>query len=271
MVRQVRRWLPTRAIVVVTDSSFAALELLWALSQMSRPVHIITRLRLDAQLYQPAPPRRPKQMGRPRKVGKRLPSLKALVNNPYTPWQTVEIKDWYGQGNYLLHIASATAVWYKTGMPSVPIRWVLIKDPKGKFETQALLCTDLTTTPVQILQWFRLRWQMEVTFEEARAHLGLESQRQWSPLAIMRTTPALLALFSIVTAVAHQQQKQHPFELSKAAWYRKALPTFADALALVRQQLWQMQTFQMSSADVDTVKVPRALFNIWSDLLCYAA
>ena len=271
MLRQVRRWLPERAIVVVADSSFAAFEFLWALSQMSPAVHVVTRLRLDAELYQPAPLRRPKQMGRPRKVGKRLPSLKALVNNPYTPWQTVEIKDWYGQGDYPLHVTSATAVWYKTGMPAVPIRWVLIKDPKGKFDTQALLCTDLMATPVQILQWFRSRWQVEVTFEEARAHLGVESQRQWSSQAIVRTTPALLALFSIVTIVAHQQQKQHPFELPQAAWYQKTLPTFADALALVRQQLWQMQTFQMSSADVDTIKIPRALFNTWSDLLCYAA
>ncbi len=102
---------------------------------------------------------------------------------------------------------------FQTGMPAVPIRWVLSKDPKGKFDTQALLCTDLMATFVQILQWFRSRWQVEVTFEEARAHLGVESQRQWSSPAIMRTTPALLALFSIVTIVAHQQQKQHPFEL----------------------------------------------------------
>jgi len=118
----------------------------------------------------------------------------------------------------------------------------------------------LTATPVQILQWFRSRCRSH--FEEARAHLGLKSQ--WSSRAIARTTPALLALFSIVTLVAHQQLLQHPFELP--AWYQKTLPTFADALALVRQQLWQMQTFQMSSADVDTVS-PRALFNTWSDLL----
>jgi len=85
-------------------------------------------------LNQPAP-LRPQTNGTSRKVGKRLPGLKALVNNP-TPWQTVEMKDWYGQGDYL-HVTSATAVWYKTGMPAVPIRWVLIKDPKGKFETQA--------------------------------------------------------------------------------------------------------------------------------------
>jgi len=107
--------------MVVVDSSFAALELLWALCQMSRPVHIITRLRLDAQLYR-APLRRSNKWAP--KVGKRLPGLKALVNNPYTPWQTVEMKDWYGRGDYPLHVTSATAVWYKTGMPAVPIRWV---------------------------------------------------------------------------------------------------------------------------------------------------
>lgn len=271
MVRQVRRWCPQRAIMLVADSSFAALELLWALTVMSVPVHVVTRLRLDAALYQPPPPRQPKQMGRPRKVGKRLPTLKALIENPYTPWQTLVIKDWYGQGDYTLQIASHTAVWYHTGLPALPIRWVLVKDPKGKFETQALLCTDLTTQPLQILQWFRQRWQLEVTFEEVRAHLGVESQRQWSPLAILRTTPALFALFSIVVTLAHQEQTQHPFDLPNTAWYHKSVPTFADALALVRQQLWQFRIFQLSDGETDTVNVPRVFFNCWSDLLCYAA
>ena len=271
MLTQVRRWLPHRAIVLVADSSFAALELLEALRQLSTPVHVVTRLRLDAALYHPAQSRQEKQMGRPRKVGKRLPTLKSLVDNPYTPWHTVVLKDWYGHGDYTLQITSHTAVWYHTGLPAVPIRWVLLKDPKGQFQPQALLCTDTSAQPIQILHWFRQRWQLEVTFEEVRAHLGVESQRQWSSLAIARTTPALLALFSIVTVITHQQLLQHPFDLPKAAWYQKTLPTFADALAFVRQQLWHMQTFQMSSTDVDTVQVPRALFSTWSDLLCYAA
>jgi len=107
-------------------------------------------------------------------------------------------------------------------------------------------------------------------FEEARAHLGLNLNVNGHH-GRLPALPCATCLFSIVTLVAHQQLLQHPFELPKAAWYQKTLPTFADALALVRQQLWQMQTFQMSSADVDTVKVPRALFNTWSDLLCYAA
>ncbi|MEA5465731.1 IS701 family transposase [Leptothoe sp. PORK10 BA2] len=271
MLTQVRRWLPTRAIVVVADSSFATLELLAALVKLPTPVHMVTRLRLDAQLYQPAPPRAPGTLGRPRKVGPRLPGLKALIDNPYTPWQTVVMEDWYGHGDYTLEIASSTAVWYHSGRPPVPIRWVLIKDPKRRFETQALLCTDVSTEPIQISTWFRLRWQVEVTFAEVRAHLGVETQRQWTDKAILRTTPALLALFSIVTALADQLQKQQPFTLPKTIWYHKTLPTFADALALVRQRLWQLKTFQMSMHEPEMVKVPVDLFNTWSDLLCYAA
>ncbi len=147
MLTQVHRWLPTRAMVAVADSSFAALDLLGALVTLPTPIHMVTRLRLDAQLYQPAPPRLPGTMGRPCKVGQRLPGLKALVDNPYTPWQTIVINDWYGQGDYTLEIASSTAVWYHTGRPAVPIRWVLIRDPKGRFDTQALLCTNLTAEP----------------------------------------------------------------------------------------------------------------------------
>jgi hypothetical protein len=271
MLKQVRRWLPERFIVLVGDSTFATLELLHAACQLPLPIHVVTRLRLDAALYHPAPQRQAKQLGRPRKVGQRLPALQELVGNPYTPWETMVLKDWYGQGNYTLQIASCTAVWYHTGLPPVPIRWVLIQDPQAHFPTQALLCTDLTAHPQQILQWFRWRWQVEVTFEEVRTHLGVETQRQWSPLAILRTTPALLALFSIVVLLAHQAQSLQPFQLPRTAWYDKPLPTFSDALALVRQRFWYVRLFQLSTPQTDTVNIPRSLFNCWSHLLCFAA
>jgi hypothetical protein len=212
---------------------------------------------LDAELWQPAPPRKPKQIGRPHKIGPRLPARKTRLADPDTPWQTIVLQDWYGHADYQLQITSDTAVWYKTGMPAVPMRWVLIRDPQGQFETQALLCTNLESTPIQIMQWFRQRWQVEVTFEEVRAHLGVETQRQWSHLAILRTTPALLALFSLITAMAHQSQFTDQLTCPRTAWYDKLTPTFADALALVRQQLWQIQTWQTSSANTDVVKVPR--------------
>ena len=269
MITQVRRWLPERSIVVVTDSSFAALELLNAALELPMPVHLVTRLRLDAALYQPAPLRLPKQTGRPRKVGKRLPTLKTVLSDATTVWQAVTMQRWYSGRDYTVELASGSAVWYHTGLPPVPIRWVLVRDPQGKFESQAFLCTDLAVAPEQILHWFRQRWQVEVTFEEVRAHLGVETQRQWSDLAILRTTPTLLGLFSLVTLMAHCLQANLP--LQQAAWYSKPLPTFVDALALVRCLFWKRRLFQTSTSANDMVKVPAALLECWTDLLCYAA
>ena len=131
-----------------------------------------------------------------------------------------------------VELTSQTAVWYRSGKPPVLIRWVLIRDPQGSFATQALLCTDPAADPTQILEWFVLRWQLEVTFHEVRTHLGVETQRQWSDLAIARTTPALLGLFSWTTLAAHALQKRRPMTQRKAAWYDKPSPTFVDAIAL---------------------------------------
>lgn len=271
MLVQVRRWLGNRPIVVVADSSFAALDFLAAVSHLPNPVHVVTRLRLDAALYQPAPPRDAHTIGRPRKVGQRLPTLKTRLEDSTTCWQSLTLEGWYGQQIYTLEWVSQTAVWYHTGLPPVPIRWVLVRDPLAKFESQAFLCTDQEATPAQILLWFRQRWQVEVTFQEVRAHLGVETQRQWSDLAIRRTTPALLALFSLVVLLTQRLHLQFTFSLSHTAWYRKQHPTFADALAFVRRYLWASRLFQTSRDDLEYVKVPRPIFDTWNDLLCHAA
>ncbi len=153
----------------------------------------------------------------------------------------------------------------------MPLRWVLVRDPQGAFATQALLCTDPGASPEQILGWFVLRWQLETTFQEARRHLGVETQRQWSDLAIRRTTPALLGLFSLVTLLAHQRMTRSTEAPRRAAWYRKPHPTFSDALALVRKELWAHATFRRSPADTDTVKLPREFVEHLTETLCYAA
>ena len=235
------------------------------------PTTSITRLRLDAALYEPAPPRDPHDIGRPRLKGKRLPSLAAIAGDPTTVWTPLTVAQWYGIGQRAVEVASATAVWYHPGQPTVSLRWVLIRDPQQKFATQALLCTDLQTTPGQILAWFVQRWQLEVTFEEARRHLGLETQRQWSDLAIARTTPALLGLFSLVALLADQRLSRSPVAIPLPTWSRKDHFTFADALALVRRELRACQTFRLSTNATDTVKVPRALIEHLTDTLCYAA
>jgi hypothetical protein len=268
MLLQAGRWLPERRLVAVTDTSFAALEFLAA---VRRHVCVITRLRLDANLFAPAPPRRPGQRGRPRRKGARLPKLEARLARADTPWQRVSVTDWYGKGERVIEAASGTAVWFHTGLPVVPIRWVLVRDPAGEFEPQAFLCTDDSVAPRQILQWFVWRWRLEVTFEEARAHLGIETQRQWSEKAIARTTPALLALFSLVTLWASDHRAQTAGSPRQASWYAKSSLTFSDAIAAVRSRLWCSESFATSQPGHDVVKIPRALFHRLTDTLCYAA
>ncbi len=271
MLLLVRRWWPERQIVAVADSTYASLKLLDRCRSLSKPVTFITRLRLDAALYEPAPPRRAGQMGRPRLKGERLPNLSVVAEDSSTAWRSITVADWYGKAERTLETTSATAVWYSTGLPAAPIRWVLVRDPQEEFATQALLCTDLGAKPEQILRWFALRWQMETTFQEARRHLGAETQRQWSELAIRRTTPTLLSLFSLVTLFAHQRMAQSMETVRRAAWYRKPSPTFSDALALVRKELWAHATFRRSLQEPDTVKVPRAFVEHLTETLCYAA
>jgi len=233
-------------------------------------VTFITRLRLDAALYEPAPERKPNQKGAPRKKGKRLPTLEQRLKSKATQWTQVTLTDCYGEGSRTVEIASGTAVWYHSGQPVVPLRWVLIRDPQGKFQPQALLCTDLTVDPVQIVIWFTLRWQLEVTFQEVRAHLGVETQRQWNDLAILRTTPALMGLFSLVTLFANAWREQDSLPIRRTAWYEKERPTFSDALALVRRHLWQSMTFCTSTSKRDVHKSLRLTVDRLTEGMCYA-
>ena len=117
----VRRWYPKREIVAVADRAYASLKLLESCRKLSDPITFVTRLRLDAALYEPAPPRRPHQIGRPRLKGERLPNLSEAAQNPATVWKLTKIANWYGSGERTVEIASATAVWYSTGLFAVPI------------------------------------------------------------------------------------------------------------------------------------------------------
>ncbi len=269
MIRLLGRWMPEREIVCVADSSFAVLELLDKVKTLPR-ASVITRLRLDAALYDPPPYRAPGTKGRPRLKGKRRPTLETMLADTRTQWTTVRVEQWYGEGPREVEVTTDTAVWYHTGKPPVVIRWVLMRDPKQSFKPQALLSTNLGHTPEQMLPWFVRRWTMEVTFEEVRAHLGMETQRQWNDRAIARTTPALLSLYSIVTLAAQLLIEKGATCVRSTAWYHKTRPTFADAIAWVRRQVWEHIHFSMSHQETDMIQIPRALFECFIDAVCYA-
>jgi hypothetical protein len=271
MLKQVRRWLPQRPIIFVGDGSYSVLELL--LTAIEQQITLVTRLRLDAGLYAPAPPKKPKgagRKGRPRLKGAKLPTLAQVAADPTTEWTRVQVPRWYSQKAREVEIVSGCCVWYNHGLLA-PIRWVLVRDPRGQFKTQALLCTDLLADPVQILSWFVQRWQLEVTFQEVRTHLGVETQRQWNDRAIDRTTPVLLGLFSLVTLLAHPLIEANGLLVRQASWYRKQQATFSDTLALVRYHLWRDTTFGMSGEAMDSAKVDALLLDRMIHTLCYAA
>ena len=230
---------------------------------------MITRLRLDAALHKPSPQRRSGKAGRPAVVGKRLPTLKQRLANPKTRWRRLRVTGWYGRGERMVEIVSATALWNHPGR-RVPIRYVLVRDPSGELEPQAFLCTDLEADPLDILRWFVRRWSIEVTFAEVRRHLGVETQRQSSDPAIDRTTPVLLGLFSLITLWANDLYTKHTPTVRTASWYQKSLPTFSDALAEIRRRLWT-QNLWMSRQEFDPAKITPATFNTLIDLACYAA
>jgi hypothetical protein len=257
MALQVRRWLPKRPLVIVADSSFAVIDLLWRLRQLKNPICMITRFRLDAALYEPAKSV-PGKLGRPRKKGKRLPTLEKTAEDKRTRWKHLTVQEWYGEKKRTIEITSNTAVWFHSGKPALPIRWVIIRDPKKVFQTQALLCTDVTASPEQIITWFVHRWQVEVTFHEVRTHLGVETQRQWADLSILRITPALLGLFSIVTLLANLHARKQKLPIQQTAWYIKKLPTFSDALSIVRETLHSHHYFRTSQFYHDIQKIPDA-------------
>ena len=268
LIEKVRRWQPEREIVLVGDGSYAAVALIQRCQRLKRPVRLVSRLRLDAALHdEPVPQPKSKRGPKPQK-GVRQPNLATRLKDPSTTWQRVTWP-WYGGEHKELDIVSGVSLWYHRGMPPVRIRWVLVRCPENSFEPTAFFCSDPTTTPEQIVGWFVGRWNIEVTFEEMRAQLGFETQRQWSDRAIERTTPCLFGLFSVVVAMA---LTLHPKELPlhQTSWYHKTEATFSDALAAVRQHLWNSFQFSTSTANADMQLIPSALLQTLQRVACYS-
>ena len=207
-------------------------------------------MRLDAQLFEfPVPEK--KKLGRKPVKGKRI-QLKALLNDPKQSWQ-IDTVDWYGGETRQIEYLTFTCLWYHAGFTPVTLRIVLVKTPGGKNEAEAFFSTDINLKPIQIIRYFVLRWNIEVTFEETRAHLGVETQRQWSDKAIARATPLLMGLFSFVTLVALKMHQIKPLiSMEAASWYdKKGDLTFSDIISVVKRSIWANKYFSKSQDSFD--------------------
>lgn len=253
MVRLVARWLGRRRWVLIGDGSYACVELGWEC--LSAQATLITRLRLDARLFAPPAPVPAGRRGRKPQKGAALAKLATRLDEALTQGDAVTVQ-WYGHAK-TLRLLSDTCLWHTPGYPPLPIRWVLVVDPTGEIDTQAFFTTDLTMTPARVVELFVWRWSLEVTFEETRRHLGVETQRQWSALAIARTTPLLLALYSLVCLMVYRWRDQWPLLARSTAWYLKPHATFSDCLALVRRTSWAAANFVNSTSDPDSLVISR--------------
>ena len=272
MIRLVRRWFPDRAIVLIVDGGLAAVKLGLRCCRLLVPVTCVSRLRLDAALYDPPLPPPPGKRGPKAKKGRRQMSLHSRLSDLTTVWTTVTTP-WYGGTQREVDLASGTALWYTPGEQPLPLRWVLVRDraKKRAFAPQAFFATDQNVSAEQIVEWFVLRWNEEVTFEEVRAHLGVETQRQWSEKAIARTTPALLGMFSLITLLGYRLTQDQPMPVRTAAWYTKQTATFSDVIALVRRYLWTTMKYTNSACKSGYVPIPSEVVHGLIDTFCYAA
>lgn len=266
VVRLLRRWLPAVPIEFVGDRAYSSIAL--GLRCQDEQITLITPLRLDANLFAPPPPRPPRQPGRPRVKGVQLPKLERVLTDPQTRWQTAELT-WYSEGPRKVAWCSATALWYHSGQRPLAIRWVVVRDLSGKHEPKAYLCTDETRPPLEIVQAYMQRWPLEVTFEESRAHLGVETQRQWSDTAIERSTPVVLGLYSLVALLGQALTRDGHVPVQQTAWYHKEQATFSDVLALVRRELWGNFRFCTSPDNPDLLLIPRAVLEQLAFAVCY--
>lgn len=266
MVSVVRRWFPTLPVTLLGDTAYSILEL--GGHCQKQHTTLITPFRLDSVIHEAPPERDAHTIGRPRVVGPRLPSLETVLADPNTPWQRLTL-GWYGQGERTLEICTGNALWYRAGYDPVPIRWVLTRDPQGKHPPKALFSTDQTLTAEQIVRTFMKRWSLETTFEESRAHLGIETQRQWSELAIDRTTPMLFGLYSLVALFGRALHPDGHIPVAQAAWYHKQTATFHDVLVEVRRHFWGDFSFSTAPTAPDVVLVSRDALDRLIKAVCY--
>ncbi len=269
LIRLIRRWQPDRQLVVTGDSGYGVVAL--ARTCRERGVTLVARLRLEAALYAPIPPQRAGKPGVKPKKGPRLPTPGAQLGDSATLWARQEVR-WYAGEVRDFDVTSGLALWHRDGEPPVPIRWVLLRDPSGKLRPTALFRTDQEATPAQTIAHYVGRWNIEVTFEEARRHLGIETQRQWSRCAIERTMPCLLGLFSLVALLADALHGAG-VPTRQSAWYAKPEATFLDALAAVRRHLWTCRQANSPTPihTSDVADSPALIFDALVEAACYAA
>ena len=263
-------WFPDRRFILLGDGGgYGSHALGRFCCRHRRHVALVSLFHPRANLYTLPPRRRKGQPGRPRVRGDKLPAPADVV--AATPRRKRATVGWYGGGKRRVEFVTGAGHWYKGGGGLVAVRWVFVHDCDGTHEDRYFYCTDPALSPSRIVTLYTGRWCIEVTFQEARAHLGLHTTRCWTQRSVLRAAPCLLGLFSVVALIARDLNRGHGPEPRVDPWYAKAEVTFADAIAAVRRLLWQETVLEEASRHEAFQKLAPDLRDLLLDRLSLAA
>jgi hypothetical protein len=268
LLRIVLRWFPDRHFVFAGDSGFGSHAMASFANRQHGRLSLVSRFAADANLYDPPPVVAGKKpSGRPRPKGAKQPAPQAVVAEATRQRLTVS---WYGGGHRRVEVVSAISQWYKAGQGLVAVRWVYVHDRTGTHRDDYLYSTDTTRTSQEIIEKYTGRWNIETTFQEARAYLGLETTRGWKRETVLRAAPCLLGLYTLVS-VRYWQLPASVKEDWGVRWTGKEAMTFSDAITAVRRWLWSDWVFATGGHDVAFAKLPHALQEVLLTALTPAA
>jgi hypothetical protein len=260
LLRILRRWFPERHFIFAGDSTYGSHELAFFAQGTKGRLHLVSHFYPDANLYEPPPPYAGK--GRPRVKGAKLPSPQEVVAQSQRRHLNVA---WYGGGRRDVEVVSGVGHWYKSGVGLVGVRWVYVHDRTGTHRDEYFYSTDGTMNPQEIVERYTGRWNIETTFQELRAYLGLETTRGWCAQTVLRTAPCLFGLYGVV-ALLYGQLSAEAQGQGEVDWVGKKGVTFSDAISAVRRWLWADWVFAKADHATAFAKLPEPL----REVLLYA-
>jgi hypothetical protein len=253
LLRVLLRWFPRRQFVLAGDTTYGSHELAFFAQGTRGRLHLVSHFHPDANLYGPPPPYA--GQGRPRQKGAKLPAPQAVVAQSQRLPLNVA---WYGGGRRDVAVVSGVGHWYKAGVGLVAVRWVHVSDRTGTHRDEYFYSTDGALSPQAIVERYTQRWNIETTFQELRAYLGLETTRGWCQQTVLRAAPCLFGLYSVV-ALLYDQLPAEARQQGGVDWDGKQERTFSDAITTVRRWLWTNWVFAKAGHATAFAELPEPL------------
>ena len=233
MLRILIRWFPDRQFVCCGDGNYATHELAELAAAHPGRLTFVSKFYEDANLFEPPPPY--SGSGRPRVKGKELPKPARVVADA-TERPELEVA-WYCGGRRRVETVTGVGHWYKGGRPLVPVRWVFVRDRAGTHRDEYFFTTVVAMSAKEVIEIYTARWNIETTFQEMRAYLGLETTRGRVRNTVLRAEPGLFALYTLVAWLYAEAPSRYRRD-RPVAWPGKPEVTFSDAITAVRRWLW---------------------------------